>query len=226
MWPPDFVTSRHWELLFPLLLLSNDFILSFPVFFSDIDECERNPLLCRGGTCVNTEGSFQCDCPVGHELSPSHEECIGEFQLRIAVFTSLWRAVICAMKTFCHWQECCLRNISNKFMFLLWIPSNKMNTCKLNPYRRSCKISSALSTFGFKEEFFSRPLRVIKQLEGLYHSCWPFSIERHKSIKWTFFLQSQKNHKKKVFLSHSEMQFSFLHIIHYWRGKKKKKKKP
>lgn len=70
-------------MLFPLLLLSNDFILSFPGFFSDIDECERNPLLCRGGTCVNTEGSFQCDCPVGHELSPSHEECIGEFQLSL-----------------------------------------------------------------------------------------------------------------------------------------------
>ncbi|RMC01268.1 hypothetical protein DUI87_22217 [Hirundo rustica rustica] len=42
----------------------------------DIDECERNPLLCRGGTCVNTEGSFRCDCPLGHELSPSQEECL------------------------------------------------------------------------------------------------------------------------------------------------------
>lgn len=48
-------------------------------YLSDIDECERNPLLCRGGTCVNTEGSFQCDCPLGHELSPSREDCVGEF---------------------------------------------------------------------------------------------------------------------------------------------------
>lgn len=48
-------------------------------YLSDIDECERSPLLCRGGTCVNTEGSFQCDCPLGHELSPSREDCVGEF---------------------------------------------------------------------------------------------------------------------------------------------------
>lgn len=28
---------------------------------------------------MNTEGSFQCDCPLGHELSPSREDCVGEF---------------------------------------------------------------------------------------------------------------------------------------------------
>lgn len=27
---------------------------------------------------MNTEGSFQCDCPLGHELSPSREDCVGE----------------------------------------------------------------------------------------------------------------------------------------------------
>lgn len=68
--------------------------------FSDIDECERNPLLCRGGMCVNTEGSFQCDCPVGHELSPSREECIGEFPLRVIVFSFLKRAIFCVV---CYW---------------------------------------------------------------------------------------------------------------------------
>lgn len=78
----------------------NDTIFVYRGFFTDIDECERNPLLCRGGTCVNTEGSFQCDCPLGHELSPSREECIGEFQLRIVVFSFLRRVVVCAMKTF------------------------------------------------------------------------------------------------------------------------------
>ncbi|KAF2981348.1 hypothetical protein EK904_013603 [Melospiza melodia maxima] len=56
----------------------------------DIDECERDPLLCRGGACVNTEGSFRCDCPLGHELSPSQEECLGEFQLRKIIFS--WRS--------------------------------------------------------------------------------------------------------------------------------------
>uniref|UniRef100_A0A3B1JMS0 Fibrillin 1 n=1 Tax=Astyanax mexicanus TaxID=7994 RepID=A0A3B1JMS0_ASTMX len=41
-----------------------------------IDECERNPLLCRGGDCINTEGSFRCQCPPGHEIAPDGSACL------------------------------------------------------------------------------------------------------------------------------------------------------
>lgn len=136
----------HWELLFSLLLLRNDFWFVYHGFFADIDECERNPLLCRGGTCVNTEGSFQCDCPSGHELSPAPEECIGEFQLRLVVCSFLTRVVICAVKTSCPWQGC-------KFMLILYM-SNFIWV-----FYRSCNISSVLSTVDFKEEYFTRPIR-------------------------------------------------------------------
>lgn len=45
---------------------------------ADIDECERNPLLCHGGTCLNTDGSFECECPTGYVLSNDASVCQGK----------------------------------------------------------------------------------------------------------------------------------------------------
>lgn len=33
----------------------------------DIDECRISPDLCGSGTCVNTPGSFECECFDGYE---------------------------------------------------------------------------------------------------------------------------------------------------------------
>ena len=40
----------------------------------DINECMIDPNICRGGVCVNTEGSFTCNCPDGLTLDSSGNE--------------------------------------------------------------------------------------------------------------------------------------------------------
>lgn len=34
--------------------------------------------MCRGGTCTNTDGSYKCLCPPGHELVAEGTACEGE----------------------------------------------------------------------------------------------------------------------------------------------------
>lgn len=42
----------------------------------DIDECE-DERLCANGRCVNTEGSFQCQCYPGYQRTQEGSHCEG-----------------------------------------------------------------------------------------------------------------------------------------------------
>lgn len=37
-----------------------------------------NGVMCRNGRCVNTDGSFQCICNAGFEITPDGKNCVGE----------------------------------------------------------------------------------------------------------------------------------------------------
>lgn len=140
-------------------------------FFADIDECERNPLLCRGGTCVNTEGSFQCDCPPGHELSPSQEECLGEFQLKKIIFS---------LRNGQSLQRWGPRKVLNKLMFVV-VSSNQT--------LKACRILSACNAVDSREECFTRPLRgnlaterTVPLMETISHKNALSCLEMHLSF--------------------------------------------
>lgn len=51
---------------------------NFLLFIIDIDEC-KTPGICMNGHCINTEGSFRCDCPSGLAVGVDGRVCVGKY---------------------------------------------------------------------------------------------------------------------------------------------------
>ena len=49
-----------------------------PLLLADVNECAETPGICTNGLCVNTDGSFRCECPFGYSLDFTGVSCVGE----------------------------------------------------------------------------------------------------------------------------------------------------
>lgn len=64
--------------VFDILVVSMCICLPPSVFFlADVNEC-ADPTTCISGTCVNTAGSYTCECPPDFELNPTRVGCVGK----------------------------------------------------------------------------------------------------------------------------------------------------
>ncbi|TNM88019.1 hypothetical protein fugu_006240 [Takifugu bimaculatus] len=41
-----------------------------------MNECLENPGVCQNGICINTDGSFRCECPFGYNLDYTGVKCV------------------------------------------------------------------------------------------------------------------------------------------------------
>lgn len=58
--------------------------LLFPRNPTDENECQTKPGICENGRCLNTRGSYTCECNDGFTASPTQDECLGEYTRRDA----------------------------------------------------------------------------------------------------------------------------------------------
>ena len=60
-----------------MLYLYHNYHFTTYIAIADVDECLDNNGNCSH-KCVNTEGSYYCECPAGYILQPNNRICEGE----------------------------------------------------------------------------------------------------------------------------------------------------
>ena len=70
---------HHYTLWLVKLLFANVVVITFTCIFTiDVNECLDNDGSCSH-TCINTPGSYHCECLAGYVLLPNNHDCEGDY---------------------------------------------------------------------------------------------------------------------------------------------------
>lgn len=82
-------------------------------FVLDIDECSINNASCEHG-CINTQGGYECVCPLGQKLHWNKKDCIGKHMYHTCVCVIVWAVVNLSQNT-------CLRAHLQVLVLVIWL---------------------------------------------------------------------------------------------------------
>lgn len=66
-------------------------MISSLYFWTDVNEC-LDPVNCVNGHCVNTPGSYECNCPTDYKLNPTGVGCVGVYVFLLLSLLKLFRS--------------------------------------------------------------------------------------------------------------------------------------
>lgn len=106
----------------------------------DIDECISSP--CQNGRCINTPGSFRCECHPGFNLGPDGRSCLGLYVL--IKYVGILKSSLSLRKLKLHW---CIKT-SMKQLWLHLYNWSYIDFIKYNPIS-NCLTKSWISVGWF-----------------------------------------------------------------------------
>uniref|UniRef100_A0A8C9URD4 EGF-like domain-containing protein n=1 Tax=Spermophilus dauricus TaxID=99837 RepID=A0A8C9URD4_SPEDA len=114
---------------------------------ADVDECKQNPRICKGrSTCINTQGSYTCQCLPGFELNPEDPKLCTDVDECSSGQQQCHQSTICT-NTLGSYQCHCRPGWEAQSKKSLTRENTYVDECKQNP--RICKgRSTCINTQG------------------------------------------------------------------------------
>lgn len=122
----------------------------------DLNECRAKPGICKNGRCINTVGSYRCECNDGFEPSSTGTECIGKITTQRSILPHAemllmnWMLLQQLKVQFCFYS---ISNPEHSLCPIALLPSdNRKGYCYIEVLQTMCQQSSTSRSSVTKSE--------------------------------------------------------------------------